>query len=428
MIEQPRHENNLKTELQAGRITDLTLADIHHLTIERAGELLEFTRIGDQWRLDAPVEDLAARSSVNSLITSVVGARIERSLPVEGEDLSSYDLADPPAAVVRLATVSGDTVLAIRLGSHSITKAHCYARMEDGGDILLLPAGLRRYALLELPGYRDDKVVRFKIEAVQSFELASTGNAVQWHRNGRGGWDTIVRGDTITGDTDELEAILHRLRGLRVRKFISDDPAETGRYFSEGSPALTMWFEDKEATEKIWFEPFNRDSCYAKKDRNTRLVLTDNPILAAFEKTIDDLRNRRLLHFDRAAIGRIRYLTADTTATIVKTARKWAYDNPALGTIEHVKTEPLLSALENLKLSRVVAEEVVDKAAHGFDAPFMVITVWDPEGNVIDRLRCGAEAPGSSRYVTSRSSSLLAEIDLDQLADITAAFRNLRVK
>jgi hypothetical protein len=427
VIEQPRHQESLETARQAYQFSDLTLADIHHLTIDRPGETLEFTRIGDQWQLLAPVEDLAFRPSVNSLIASVVAARIERALPAEGKDLQAYGLADPPAAIIKLATATRDTVLIVWLGDLTITKTHCYAWQPDGDDILLLPAGLKSYALMELPMYRDDKVFRFQTESVQRFELGAAGRSSRWHRNDQGRWQTAVEGEIIAGDHGELEAILHRLRGLRVRRFISDDPAEAGQVFSEDSPVITMWFAGETDSESIRFEPLDRDSCYAKRDRHSRLVLTDNPILAEFGKTVDDLRDHRLLHFDRAGIGRIRFQTADTTATIVKTPRHWAYDNPALGTIDPAKIETILTTLENLELIRVVAEEV-GAGQYGFESPFMVITVWNDKDEVIDRLQCGVESDGSGRFATSRSSGLVAVIEPDQLVEVSAAFTDLQAK
>jgi hypothetical protein len=426
-IEQPRHQENLEAERQAYQLTELTLADIHYLTLDRAGETLEFSRSGDQWHLQAPVEDLAFRPSVNSLIASVVDARIERTLPAEGKDLQAYGLADRPAAVIQLATASRDTVLEVWLGDHTITKTHCYARQPDGDKILLLPSGLKSYALMELPMYRDDKLFRFQIESVIRFELAAAGRSSRWHLNEWSRWETAVEGDTIAGDHEQIEAVLRRLRGLRVRRFVTDDPAEAGQPFSDDSPVITMWFDGETDPESIRFEPLDRDSCYAKRDRHTRLVLTDNPILAEFGKTVDDLRDHQLLHFARAKIGRIRFQTADTTATIVKTSRHWAYDNPALGTIDPSLIEPILTALEDLKLTRVVAEEVV-AGRYGFESPFMAITVLNDRAEVIDRLECGVETGGGRRFATSRSSGLLAEIEPDQLARIASAFRNLRTK
>ena len=428
VIEQPRHRESLEATRRAGRLTELTLADIHYVTIDRPGETVELTRIGDQWQLIAPVADLAARSNVNALVTSVVEARIARSIPAGEEDLDEYGLADPPAAVIRFATVSRDTVLTIQLGNYSITRSHCYARKPDSGEILLLPAGLRRYALLDLSEYRDDKVIRFELEAVSRFVLSAAGRSNRWHRTDRDGWETVVQGDTIAGDNHELEAILHRLRGLRVRRFISDNPAETGRYFTDSSPAITLWFKNEEDFETIRFEPCTQDSCYVKREQNIRLALADPAILAAFEKTVEDLRDRRLLHFDRAGIGKIGYRTTGFTAGIVKTPREWAYDNPALGAIEPGRLGLILAALENLEWLRVAGERLENYAGFGFDAPFMEITVWNKEGGLVDRLRCGAAAAGGGRYATSRTTRRLVVIDQDRLADIDAAFKSIRTK
>ena len=207
----------------------------------RDGDTLAFTREAGTWRMTAPVNDNASDAFINTLISSAVNARIERTLQPENNDESSYGLGLSPVAILHLQTVTRDTSLTIRLGMHNITKSHFYAQLGTSNEVLLLPAGLRRYAIQEISDFRDRSLIDFSLDDIRRLEISSSDHTLLWYRDPSNRWAATLDGDTVFGNTIQIEAILRRLRGIEVREFLSDNPADHSTYFEEEAGTISLW-------------------------------------------------------------------------------------------------------------------------------------------------------------------------------------------
>lgn len=426
LIEQPRYQEQQERKAAEEKLTQLSRSVIFHVTISRPDSLiLNFIREGKKWRMLAPVSDLADPASLNMLVSSIVDAKIARRLEPDSAALAQFGL-DKPAAVVTLATADQDTTLTLRLGVHNITKSHFYAQLDTSGQVLMLPAGIRRYALKEVPDYRNKKVIEFDLPEVKKLEITRGKNTMIWERDPGGEWLTVAGKDTIRGDRNAVEGVLRRLKALRVKEIASDNPADFRRYTPGEEKFVTLWIGEDRAKKVIRFGRKEKDNCYAKRDSKNRIVLVPNSILEIFAKSLSDLRDRKLLHFERAQLARIEITAPDTAGTIVKTGTDWAYANPALGSIQQYKVGSFLYRLENLKFEEVEKEKFPSAEGYGFDKPSYRIALYDQEDKPVDELLCGNESSPGRYYASSSSSRLLAVVSKESLDQVLKSFRDIR--
>ncbi|NIM19448.1 MAG: DUF4340 domain-containing protein [Candidatus Latescibacteria bacterium] len=429
LVEQPRHRQERESAELATQLTALKRENIQHVILRRAAETLEFTKQGDDWQVAFPVSDKGEDSAINMLVSSAVDAKIERTFAVSDEDLPGFGLGEQPDAILVLQTSNRDTSLTIRIGGHNITKSHFYAQKDTAADVLLLPAGLRRYALWELSEFRDKDVIDFVTENVQKLELASIGRVLTWEKDTENQWVAVSNGDTIRGDDSEITVILRRMRALKAKEFVSDDPAEFETYFPGDNKTIALWLGPERARQSVIFGDKKPDSCFVKLDASDRIVLIDPDILDVFDKTYNDLRDRHLLRFDRGELFMITLETPDTTAKIIRAGAEWAFANPKLGSILQTSMNLLLYKLEGLKFTNVLEERLIDPKSHGFSNPSFQVTLFDWHENIIDRFVCGDESSSiGTRTTTSRSSSVLAEIEQSTLDDLKKAFQDIKKK
>jgi hypothetical protein len=426
-IEQPRHRQKLESEELSDQLTTLRAEDIHHITIERPGETLQFMRQEDSWRMTSPVADAVDEASINTLLLTAVNARVESKFAVEEKELSDFGLGEPPDVKLTLETQDRDTTLVITTGSHNITKSHCYARKDTFSEVLLLPAGLRRYALREVAEFRNKKVIEFMVDRVRELEITSAEQMLSWEKDAENRWVSFMRSDTIKGDKRDINGILSGIRALRVKEFVSDDPSDFEKYFSDEKKSISLWIGSDRSKKTILFGKKKEDGCYIKRESEDRTVLIDSTILDVFEKTYRDLRDRRLLHFQRIDIARIQLETRDTLATIIKTGGEWAFENPVLGSIEQYKVSNILHKMENLKYDYVIEEHLRDTSAYGFSQPSFRLTVYGTDESIIDELICGSYIEnGQFKYATSRITGVLAKVRQNALEDLERAFHDIR--
>jgi hypothetical protein len=426
LIEQPGHERKLFDDATGQKLTRLDRDAISLIRIESAGRPdIEFEKRDGIWKLTGPIADIADDAPINTLITSIADADIERKLEPDAAALAEFGLNET-ATHLTLMTAEGDTAFTLIVGSHTLTKSHFYARENTRSEVLILPATVRRYAVKELSEYRDKRVVDFLLEDVAKYRLTSDAGTFEWELQPESGWFTVLGGDTICGDRQEVEAIMRTLRGLRVRSFVSDDPAAFNRYWEKPEGTLSVWTMESPTPIILRCGLLEEGEFYAKRDDSNRIIKLDGVFLEAFGKTVADLREKRLLAFDRDRIASITVLSPDTSGTILKSGAGWGFPNPALGAIDKDTINALLAKLESLKFDSVIRERWERRDLHGFEDPLYRVALLDAGGTEIDEIIAGERGPASGTiYVTSTSSRLLAFIDEQKLLDILSDFERI---
>ena len=427
LVEQPRYETEQRHEESETVLIRFNRDAVSRVVIRHPGRRpLEFDRRDGTWMITGPVRDRADDATVNTLITSIDNAEIERRLAPDPALLAGFGL-DTTATRMSLMDQRGDTLIALAIGAHTLTKSHFYARRD--ADVLLLPAIIRRYALKEVTDFRDRRVVTFRLEDITKYTLASDSTSLFWERHPDLGWITVQNGDTITGDREKVEAIPQTLRGLRVRSFVTDNPYGFEHY--RAAPHYTMTIRLADTAEPFVFECGRMDAgeFYARCTGSTRVVKLDGVFLSSFEKTVDDLRNKHLLSFSPGEVATITIAAPDTGGTIVHAGTGWSYPNPALGSIDDAAAGALLAALESLTFDSCVANRRPRPGGHGFNHPSYRIELLDAGGRPVDRMLAGdLDEKSGMRYVTSNSAGVLALIDEQALRDIESRFRELATR
>jgi len=426
-VEQPRYEKKQRAEELSKKLTTIDKKSVKFLSIEQAGgETLRFVKEGAGWRMLAPLEDKADKVNINVLINSIADAEIERRL--EPGEVSPADVGlEKPAAVVKLQTSGKDTTLTLAIGDHNLTKSHFYARLDTSREVLLLPATIRRYAVKGVSDFRDKMVIDFDINDVRKLAVTRDGETMTWMKRPGSDWFTIVGKDTIKGDSYAVQSILRKMKALRVTEFVSDDGKDFEKYSHGREYKLTVWTGDDMAKKTLLCAGEKVGKCYVKRESNDRIVSPDDNIMEVFDKTVDDLRLKKLLAFNRNDLAKIVIAMPDTTSEIVKEGKDWAFPNPAFGTIRQYKVSTFLTKLENLKFSEVVDEHFEAAEGYGMEKPACKISLYDHEDKLIDEFVAGkTDGNGKERYVTSRSSRLLALADVQAIDQIWKSFKSIK--
>ena len=423
LVEQPRHMREVEREEREQRLTTVIPDDVHRVIISRPDVTIEFERAQDRWVMSRPTVDRAADPSVNTLIHTTLGATITRRFPIGNSDLADYGLVKP-AAVIRFMRESGLQIFVIRIGDFSLRKTHCYALLDGVSDVLLLPAGLRRYAVRDLFEFRDRRVFDLPVEDVIRVGITTGSRSLAWERDGTASWFTVQDGDTIRGDKTEVETIVRELRGLRANNILFGEEAAAGFAATSGTISLILRPDSSKIT--VTFSDKNNNRCYVTTTDNDRVVLIEPEILHIFEKTVEDLRDRRLLSFDGERVFKLTVETPEKTLTILKTGSEWSFANPEFGVPHQEASRGLLSRIGNLKFSRAIKERLSSPRGFGFDKPSFRLTIFDVEGHVIDRLFVGEPfGDGTLRYATSLSTRMLAGMDAAAITGIGDDLQNL---
>ncbi|MFQ5512700.1 MAG: DUF4340 domain-containing protein [Candidatus Krumholzibacteriia bacterium] len=422
LVEQPRHRRRLEGIAGAARLTDIAADSVTRLVIERPDVTVEFHRSGGSWRMTRPVSDEVDLSVLNVMLQTVTNAIIETRIETSAARLSEYGLLAPGARVM-LATE--DDSLRVSIGDFNMTQAACYVVRNDEEDVLLVAAGLRRYAHRTVFEYRDKKVAAFRVEDVTELALVSPSQRLDWWKTGAGSWQALAGGDTIRGERQEIEGVLRALRAMRADSLMLSGPDGARHLFAR--PAGTVALGGVGENGVTFVFAGDPETCWVTNGR--RVARVDPAILGILSRTLHDLRDRRVVHFEAASLARVTLQAGNRTTSVVRPDGEWSFPNPGMGAIDQAAVREFLGVLESLRFRDILSEEPPAPGAHGLDAPSFVLTLFDGQGEVIDRFAAGETESGRRvRFATSRSAPLLAIVDVEPLDDLRERFEGFRTQ
>lgn len=389
------------------------VSPIDALQIDRPHERVRAEARGSHWEIVQPVQDLADYSRIATLIDALGRAEIARHLGA-ADDLAPYGLS-PPGAVVTLES-HGEAVARVELGALTIDKSYAYARRDDG-DVVLIPPAVTTAAMLPADSYRDSHLARFDVAEVAAFTVQrARERAVRWNLGD--GWYTVADHDTIAGDSVQVPTYLRRFRGMRVLAFVP--PADTAGAFATLAGRVTLHKRNAPAlTLRFAARP---DSVYwCRIDGAARVVVVHGDVPGALDATVATLRDRRLLHFAPVRAHRIRVVTPDTTAVLVRAGDAWALPNPALGRVDPRAATDFVRTLRTLQYRRVLEGAPVPTEPAAF-----TLAVMAHGDTLLDELR-GRQDPSTHDWiVTSRSTGVTAELANANWTELVKRLRRIR--
>lgn len=224
-------------------VVDVFADQLASLEVLRLGDTVRVVRVGDQWRLLAPLNDLADRDHVRNVISDLNALRIEEF--VDGDvDLAAMGL-DAPEVQVMLIRSQGDEPVRLEFGATRTVDGATQVACRRGDFDVFWVNDVARIRLTKAPVlWRSPEVWPFDTWAVDRLELAADDDTVVVDR-GTGGW-TLKDGGSA--DSAAVQERLSALAALEATAFDLVQPvtSERGR--------VTLGFEagdDGEPTDSV---------------------------------------------------------------------------------------------------------------------------------------------------------------------------------
>lgn len=431
LVEQPRKRRADLREAAESDLAAFRMDEVSFVTIARPGETLRFERKTRGWVMTEPLVDKAADGSVNQLLGALSDAEIFRNLGPQG-DLSTFGLA-PPAATVTARTAAGDTAVALDIGELTVDKYYVYARRKTpDAPVLLVPTGVRRYALAGLSDFRNDRLVSFGLSTVESFTLRWPLRSMTWRRDGPDRWVTDHGGYTVKGRREYVEAVVRFVQGARVSEFVPGDQIDVVAPFTQSDRSVEISISDgssrlvrfgRRMEQRLYAGAYFRG---ADGENTGRVALIDTTVLQIFDSTLDNMREKRLMRFDPAGARKLEVTAPEFQLTLVRPGREWGFPNPSVGRVDQGAVRDVLDAAAELEFWIVLEEDAARAAAYGLSEPEIRVTIQDDTGGTMADLSLVRSPEHPGVYVaTSRFSGVVATVQEAKVDELVAELENL---
>ncbi|HOM98760.1 MAG TPA: DUF4340 domain-containing protein [Acidobacteriota bacterium] len=229
-------EKREKAEELASSLLGVEQDQITLVEIRRpGGESIRLEKVNDQWVLRAPVEAVADRTNVDSLVRNLSTAKRERSFEqVSPEDLEAYGLKNPPLEILIKAGEEEKTIL---LGNKDFSGNNLYVQVAGAPEVFLTSSFLMTAADKKVDDWRSKDVLVFDRGKVEEIELRRGEEVVRLVRKDET-WRLV---DPIEDPADQtkVSSLLGTLEFARVEEFVSESPDDL-KEFGLDRPSVTV--------------------------------------------------------------------------------------------------------------------------------------------------------------------------------------------
>ncbi|HUY20689.1 MAG TPA: DUF4340 domain-containing protein [Candidatus Binataceae bacterium] len=342
------------------------------------------------WQIEKPIEAKADRATVKTLINAIANCQLKETLEQKPADLAPFGLKNPRALVT--VTIKGKGALPpIELGNKTPVGYSAYARVGDKPAVVLVAESFSADMMKTANDFRDRSLMNFKVDQVEQFAIDHhDGAELELSRTGDK-WQ-ILKPAPYQADPTIVLSALSALADLRVADFIVDNPTNLAEYgLDQPRFTITVYTGKHGESQELKFgkdEIGGKDGIYVQRAGNPAIFTIYKESLNAFDKSLNEFRDKTVLSFEPSKVGRVDVENAMERYTITRVAKGWTITWN--GKTEPAKTavvENFLDQIRFLKGTSIVADPMVDEAKFGMDQPRVLIRVFDRKGQQIGQLK-----------------------------------------
>lgn len=334
--------------------------------------VLHLERAGESWNFSSPLAYPAAPVAVESLLKFleqlVPQTRIspeEMSRRKHGADEFGFDA---PQAVLILQ--AGESRHELQIGARTAAGDQVYLQVVGRPGIYVVEATLidrlprtvndwRETALLNLSGWNFDRV-----------ETIKNGGGLALQRDPATKLWQLSRPQQ-RADQAKVEALFDKIRQARALDFVTDDPKADLEAYGLQPPVLELWFgQGTNHTQRVQFgrSPTNDPaSIYARRLSQTNIVLVPKTLLETLHTPFTELRDRRLVAFNPAAVDLIEVRGTEPFTLRRQTNNTWTTGDNLTADIPYMRD--LLVLLSQFEITEYVKDVVTDFSSYGLKPP-----------------------------------------------------------
>ncbi|MDD5557880.1 MAG: DUF4340 domain-containing protein, partial [bacterium] len=284
-----------------------------------------------------------------------------------------------PALAARFRAAGREFGLLI--GADAPLGDNLYARVEGEGDVRLLGRGIRSVLDRPLPDLRDRTVLEFEIPDVDRLEIARDGERLELARE-EGAW-RIARPVSGLADADRINAVLRKVRYLRVREFTDDAPKDPAAYGLDRPRAeLTIRSGRDGAPHVLQIGAAAPEGAlYARRGGHEGVFTVGVDALEDLTPAPGDLRERAVTRLAPASIEGLRIRRGGESVALAKSGAQWRIAEPEPAAADAETVGALLGALTGLKVEEFVADRTDSPSRYGLAEGTTEITLTPAAGD-----------------------------------------------
>lgn len=302
------------------------------------------------------------------------------------------------------------------------------------GLLVVALAGLLGYLYFvdaEKPvGDSEEKPKVFSVEAdqIEALKVSTIAGGDAELTKGANGW-TLTAPQAVKADDSEVSGITSSLASVAMQRVVDDNPSNLGDYGLK-EPVVEVSFRTKGSTDfktlQLGTKSPTGSDMYAKTADSPKVFLVYGYLESSFNRTPFDLRDKKILAFDRDKADRIEISRRDSLLAFSKANGEWRVTAPIDARADFSAVEGLLSRLQSAQMRSVVEENATSLKQYGLETPEATITV--SAGSARAGLAFGSKNAEGLVHARDVSKPQVVAVPADLLADFEKPVADFRRK
>ena len=292
------------------------------------------------------------------------------------------------------------------------------------GVLVVLLGGLAAYLYYvdaEKPvGETEEKPKVFAVEADQIEELkVSTiaGGAAELKKSADGWY--LTKPQHLRADDSEVTGITSNLSSVSIQRVVDENPSNLGDYGLR-EPLAEVSFKAKGAKEfktlQIGTKTPAGSDMYAKTADGKKVFLVFGYLESSLNRTPFDLRDKKIISFDREKVDRIEIRHGSSLVSLVKASGEWRMTAPVEARADFGAIEGLISKLQSAQMKAIVTEDPAEFDKYGITPPSAEVTIVS--GSAKAAMAFGSKTADNFIHVRDLSKSLVVTAPADLFDEI----------
>jgi hypothetical protein len=230
----------------------------------------------------------------------------------------------------------------------------------------------------------------------------------------------------VKADKISIEGILRKLQTARVSSFVEEHPEDLWPYgLVQPELTITLSLDPQGALHQLLIGTQKEDQRYARDDSKDPVFLIAETLLEEVDQTPFDLRDKRVLDFDRNRVTQLELLSPERTIICQRdTSGRWQLTAPESAAAKKWELDNIVSLLSTLKAESFVDERPADLWPYGLASPHLQAMLRE-NSKQLAALRIGA-GKGDQVYACDASGAPVSLVNSDIVKALSIAVADLQ--
>ena len=389
------------------------------------------------WQLRAPFTANADPPKINEMLQDLLEKKVKQTL--EAEDLAQYGL-QPPNIRIELWTEGETPAKTFLIGDRTVNYS-VYTKEQSESHIFLIESSALDDFTKSPSDFRERDVFKFSATEIGVFRLQVAGQpeircekqvASNTEATGQLGAWQMIQPVKAKADARVVEEIVSALGSLRVVVFEADGEYDLADY-GLSQPRITVTLQST-ADDQIQELQIGSDAgtpgrIYVASSEHHAVYAVNKEIYTKLNRTVFDLRDKRVIDFQRTATHRFTIRQGDSEIVCQKDVEgEWEITAPVALKADEEAVDDLLFGVDALRVVAFVDDQPKNLQPYGLDSPSIEVSFMVP--NTEPAVLLVGKMKGDNIYVKAQNAEpvfLVKQTLLDLVGMGVAGLRNKQI-